>query len=167
MALISVLPRPLDEPLPVDVLADLAGRAAHNLRRVPKTRRAHPGSRWHVRLQVTDHYDLWLIGWGAESRVDMHDHGGAAGALSVVHGELIELSPRSTGGSRRRAIGVNGVAPFEPDYRHAVLNPGKAVAVSAHVYSPPLSSMTFFGEDATPLRSEPVDLPGLMEDRRA
>ena len=66
MALVSVLPRALDEPLPLDVLADLASRAARRLAGSQTDPAAHPGGRWHVRLRVTAHYDVWLIGWGAD-----------------------------------------------------------------------------------------------------
>ena len=38
--------------------------------------------------------------------------------------------------------------------------------MSAHVCTaPPLSSMTFYDNDTAPVRTETIDLPGLVEDR--
>lgn len=167
MALISVLPRALDEPLPPDVLADLASRAARHLARSGTDPVAYPGGRWHVRLRVTDHYDVWLIGWGADSLVEMHDHGASAGALAVIHGTLVEHTPRTSGSVRRQQLARGDVHPFEAGHRHDVVNNGPGVAMSVHVYSPPLSSMTFYDDADVAVRTEAVDLPGLIEDRGA
>lgn len=46
-----------------------------------------------------------------------------------------------------------------------MVNDGNEVALSAHVYSPPLSSMTFYDHPDVAVRTELVDLPGLIEDR--
>ena len=165
MALVSVLPRALDEPLPIDVLADLASRAARHLAHSAREPVAYPGGRWHVRLRVTDHYDVWLIGWGVQSVVELHDHGPSAGALAVMSGTLVEHTPRATGGRRRQTLAAGAVHVFEAGHRHDVVNDGNEVALSAHVYSPPLSSMTFYDHADVAVRTELVDLPGLIEDR--
>jgi predicted metal-dependent enzyme (double-stranded beta helix superfamily) len=165
MTLTSVLPRALDEPLPADVLADLTLRAARRLGRSKPNPIAHPGGRWHVRLRVTDHYDVWLIGWGVDSQVELHDHGASAGAISVVRGTLIEHAPRSRGGFRQQILRAGEARAFEPGHLHDVVNEGPGVAMSAHVYSPPLETMTFYDDDRVPVRTETIDLPGLVEDR--
>lgn len=165
MALVSVLPRALDGPLPADVLADLASRAARHLARSTPEPVAYPGGRWHIRLRVTDHYDVWLIGWGVQSVVELHDHGASAGALAVMHGTLVEHTPRAAGGMRRQTLAPGGVHGFEAGHRHDVVNEGPAVALSVHVYSPPLSSMTFYDDADVAVRTELVDLQGLIEDR--
>ncbi len=165
MALISVLPRPLDDPLPLDVLADLAARAARRHARSDPNPVAYPGGRWHVRLRVTDHYDIWLIGWGTDSRVELHDHGESAGAFAVVRGELVEHTPRASGGFRTQRLPAGDVRAFEAGHVHDVVNEGTRTAMSVHVYSPPLASMTYFDEDVAPVRTEAIDLPGLVEDR--
>lgn len=54
---------------------------------------------------------------------------------------------------------------FESGHRHDIVNEGPGVAMSTHVYSPPLRSMTFYDDAETPVRTETVDLPGLVEDR--
>jgi hypothetical protein len=165
MTLTSVLPRALDEPLPPDVLADLASRAGRRLTRFDPNPVAAPGGRWHVRLRVTDHYDVWLIGWGVDSRVELHDHGDSAGAISVVHGTLVEHTPRPAGGFRFYAITTGDLHTFDAGLRHDVLNEGPDAAMSVHVYSPPLTSMTYYDDDVMPVRTEVIDLPGLVEDR--
>ncbi len=165
MALRSVLPRALDEPLPPDVLADLAARAGRRLARFDPDPVAPPGGRWHVRLRVTDHYDVWLIGWGVDSRVELHDHGDSAGAISVVRATLTEHTPRPGGGFRSHAITTGALHPFAAGAPHDVANEGPDTAMSVHVYSPPLTSMTYYDANATPVRTETIDLPGLVEDR--
>jgi hypothetical protein len=165
MALVSVLPRPLDEPLPLDVVADIASRAARRHAKSDPKPIARPGGRWHVRLRVTAHYDVWLIGWGIDSGVKLHDHGGSAGAIAVVRGELTEHTPRGAGGVRTQRLAAGSVRAFEPGHLHDVCNEGARTAMSAHVYSPPLATMTHYGADLTPVRTEAVDLPGLVEDR--
>lgn len=165
MTLVSVLPRPLDDPLPLDVLCDLAARAALRLGRSSRKPFTHRGDRWHVRLRVTDHYDVWLIGWGVDSGVELHDHGSSAGAFSVIRGRLVEHTPKSSGGFRVQPINRGEVRAFEAGHRHDVVNDGPGSAMSVHVYSPPLSSMTFYDEDVSPVRTEEIDQPGLVEDR--
>ena len=54
---------------------------------------------------------------------------------------------------------------FEAGHRHDVVNEGPGPAMSVHVYSPPLTTMTFYGHDDEPVRTETIDLPGLVEDR--
>ena len=95
----------------------------------------------------------------------MHDHGASAGALAVIHGALVEHTPRASGGVRRQKIATGEVRAFEAGHRHDVVNDGPDVGLSAHVYSPPLTSMTFYDDGGLAVRTEAVDLPGLIEDR--
>ena len=46
--------------------------------------------RRYVCLVRTGSYEAWLIEWSPASMLALHDHGGAAGVLHVVDGELIE-----------------------------------------------------------------------------
>src|SRR5207302_9407624 len=109
----------------------------------------HAHERWFLRLASDDDYDTWLIGWDAHQGVDLHDHGGSAGALYVVEGELLESStPRDGDGRLREQHLVAGTArAFGPGHVHRVVNPTAAVATSVHVYSPPLVSMDFYAPD--------------------
>ena len=70
----------------------------------------------------------------------LHDHGGSAGAFSVVSGELDEASLEA-GATVVRTFSPGETSGFGPSRVHAVANRGDSVATSVHVYSPPLSSM--------------------------
>ncbi|MBV8979621.1 MAG: cysteine dioxygenase family protein [Acidimicrobiia bacterium] len=111
--------------------------------------------RHHVRLLHTGLYEAWLLGWAPGQHVGMHDHGDAAGAFVVVRGELREELPE-----RRRSIvdlGAGSTGLVGRGQLHDVGNASDAPAFSIHVYSPPLTKMTFY--DATgraPLRTEAV-----------
>ena len=49
-----------------------------------------PAERRYERLLMTPAYDAWVICWPGGGSLDLHDHGGSAGAFSVVSGELHE-----------------------------------------------------------------------------
>ena len=46
--------------------------------------------RGYARLLHTDAYEAWLIAWAPGGSLDLHDHGGSAGEVVVVEGELLE-----------------------------------------------------------------------------
>src|SRR5204862_7057672 len=75
---------------------------------------------------------------------DLHDHGGAVGAFTVLQGRLTEQTP--TNGPRvelvDRAFGPGATRPFGAHHVHRVVNSGTVPAVSLHVYSPALTRMT-------------------------
>ena len=79
----------------------------------------------------------------------LHDHGGSRSAFQVVAGLLEE---RSTSLDTRallatvqlRAGGRRSLAPRDV---HGVWNPSQLPALSVHVYSPPLLSMSFFAHE--------------------
>ncbi len=117
--------------------------------------------RGYTRLLHTDAYEAWLIAWGPGGSLDLHDHGGSAGAVVVVDGELLE---RFTDRRHRRPLRTHHLRPHRPlaiapTRVHGVWNPGPANALSVHVYSPPLSTMTFYDpRRLTPRRTEPADI---------
>ncbi|MEY2462878.1 MAG: hypothetical protein QOH64_1016 [Acidimicrobiaceae bacterium] len=119
-----------------------------------------------VRLLATERYEAWLLQWDVGHGVELHDHGGAAGALVVVEGRLVEVDG-VVGCPRRRVISAGSTRSFGPELIHDVLNVGPGRATSIHVYSPPLSSMTFY-DPATlaPLRTDRVvaETPALLVD---
>lgn len=101
--------------------------------------------RWHVRLHRDDDVDVWLISWTEDQGTQLHDHGGSAGAFTVVSGELSETiwtpgvqhfaeNPRRQGDS----------VVFGEHYVHDVRNALPGTAVSVHAYSPPLSLMNYY-----------------------
>ena len=64
---------------------------------------------------------------------------------------------------QRRHVSPGEVLAFGPDHVHDLANPGPDVAISLHVYSPPLQTMTFYddapGTFLSRLRTEPADSP--------
>ena len=160
---VLALTRSRAEPLAADTLATLARRGARSLGASWPPQAPVPDGRWHVRLRVEHDHDVWLLGWGAGAGIDVHDHGEAGGALAVVHGPLVQQRVRDgdRGDVARRVLHAGAVSTFAPGERHGVENRTTGAALSLHVYSPPLASMTFFDERGESVRSEPVDLPGL------
>lgn len=95
--------------------------------------RYDPHERFTVLVERTDDQEIWLMSWLPGQSTDLHDHGDATGAFTVVVGSLSErvvrdsvevLHPLIAGQSR----------VFGPGYVHQVGNPGPDPAVSIHVY---------------------------------
>ena len=76
----------------------------------------------------------------------LHDHGGSAGALYVVEGELVEQRPNPAGVGRplRRTLRALDHRPMSATHVHEVANVSDAGAASIHVYSPPLETMQHY-----------------------
>jgi predicted metal-dependent enzyme (double-stranded beta helix superfamily) len=106
--------------------------------------RLDPEGRWYERIQADDGFEVWLISWLPGQSTGFHDHGGSAGAFSVVWGSLDEcVVPRSGSRVLVNQVTSGSVQSFGPRYVHDVRNSATgSVAVSVHAYSPPLSSMT-------------------------
>ena len=49
-----------------------------------------PNERAWQRLSSTEDVELWLIAWPPGASTDWHDHGVAAGAFTVLCGQLVE-----------------------------------------------------------------------------
>ncbi|WP_017934762.1 rhodanese-like domain-containing protein [Nocardioides sp. Iso805N] len=108
---------------------------------------ADPDERWHVRLHCDDDVDVWLISWTQSQGTELHDHGGSCGAFTVVEGALTESvwsGPVEKGRLRDLERGIGDTVTFGDHYIHDVRNTEEQVAVSVHVYSPPLSLMNFY-----------------------
>ena len=112
--------------------------------------RRDTASRWYAKLLEGRHFEAWLLGWPVGEGIELHDHGQAAGALTVVEGCLLETSVDTAGrgrlGSRllHRLLREGDLVAFGPDHIHDVVNGGHRPALSIHVYSPRLRSMTFY-----------------------
>ncbi|MGN6609601.1 MAG: cysteine dioxygenase [Jatrophihabitans sp.] len=105
--------------------------------------------RWHQRIYRDQRMDVWLISWLPTQGTQLHDHGGSAGSFTVLSGELTETvvtGAAAPGGARARDLvrGAGSTVGFGARYVHDVRNLGTAPAVSVHVYSAPLSSMTYY-----------------------
>ena len=110
-------------------------RAADELHRAA---RFEPIERWHLRLALTDDVEVWLRTWTPCQGTGQHGHGGAAGAYSVLHGELIETWRDGRGRVRQTTRPAGSSASYGADRVHTVQNRGTLEAISVHAYSPPL-----------------------------
>jgi hypothetical protein len=107
--------------------------------------------RGYRHLIHTEKFEAWIIAWAPSSFLGLHDHGGSSGAFRVLEGVLTEVSTDTvTGGPLATArFGARDQRSFEPTHVHEIWNEGERLAVSVHVYSPPLSHMNFFGHQST------------------
>ena len=102
---------------------------------------------WRLIAAARD-FDAWLIAWPGGTVADLHDHGGSRGALHVISGSLVETTPRrddrSTVTLARREVQTGETLAFGAGHVHDVRNEAAAHALSLHVYSPPLTSMSYY-----------------------
>lgn len=117
-------------------------------------------------VELSDHFEVWVIHWPSDGALQLHDHGGSSGALYVVSGSLDEGAVSVANTYDHRSIGAGQGTSFGPRYVHDVVNSGPDVATSVHVYSPPMEKMTFFTlgaeglvPDRTDYRADPTWAP--------
>jgi predicted metal-dependent enzyme (double-stranded beta helix superfamily) len=143
-------------PLEEQLLIELATHVAR-ARRLWQPHVVHRAdARTPVRLFATDRCEAWVIGWMPGQGVELHDHGAAAGALAVVEGTLVDLVAIDRR-LRPRSLSSGTTIPLPPGTVHDVVAPGPGPATSIHLYSPPLTTMTFYaGPGGAALRSSSV-----------
>jgi hypothetical protein len=146
-----------------ELSAELAAAWAGAPERWARLVRHVPGGRWYLPLPVDEvavadpsvPVSAWLISWAPGSGLGLHDHGGSAGSLAVVRGELAERHTTTAdvvvrgdgsarGRLRRRRLRPGTIATFAGDHVHEVRNDGLEPAVSIHVYVPGLREMSFY-----------------------
>jgi predicted metal-dependent enzyme (double-stranded beta helix superfamily) len=131
-----------------DVVRRVAASPAEWLTRV----RLNPASRWYEQIHLDDSHEVWVISWLPGQATGFHDHGGSAGAFTVVLGTLMErrvVGGQASGHVLAKPVGASGARSFGPRYIHDLRNATAAsVAVSVHAYSPPIPRMTRY--DLTP-----------------
>lgn len=131
---------------PVRIAHELAAARqswAHQLR-------YDPDQRWVGLLERTDEHEAWLLSWLPGQQTELHDHGGATGAFTVVSGTLTEQVVRTAGTRPVQALNSLSAGQsrvFGPDYVHQVRNEGPDPAVSIHVYRPVRSTMRLYHLD--------------------
>jgi hypothetical protein len=155
----QVAPVPSPGALSLNELAAIARGLAATAQSWPGV--ISPSERtWHT-IAATDRFEAFVIAWPAGASIDLHDHGDAAGAIVITSGELVERVSQDRSGSlslvsHRLTEGVQ--LAFRSGHVHELSNPGPAPALSVHVYSPVLRSMTFFehgqGGARLPVRTE-------------
>jgi Cysteine dioxygenase type I len=145
MTITQALPRTTLSPLG---LLDLLGQYVGETRPFLPTAGPHVTERTYELLELSDDLEIWAIHWPRDQGLELHDHGGSAGAMWVVEGSLDEHYLDGARGLARRSIAVGTGAAFGPTYVHDVVNRHEAPATSIHAYSPPMASMTFYRHDA-------------------
>ena len=102
---------------------------------------------WRLMARTPD-FDAWLIAWPSGGKVDLHDHGHSTGAVSVISGALVEAVPWRDDTGRlslvRHELVAGATLGFGAGHVHDVTNESDQQALSLHVYSPALTSMTFY-----------------------
>jgi hypothetical protein len=148
--------------LPTRDLGGLAEWYAADPARWPVHPEFDPVDRWYTRLAMTDDHEAWLLTWLPGQCTALHDHGGSAGAFTVVEGYLTEDTP--TRGAEvtlaTRGYGTGATRPFGPRHVHRMANSGTVPAVSVHVYSPALTHMTRYALADGALRPRTVERAG-------
>lgn len=129
----AALPRP-SSPGPTE-LAAITDRFAAAAERWRPLVRHDPEQRWYTRLLRNDGVEVWLLGWSPGQQVPAHDHGGAAGAFTVVDGVLVEDRLDATVTTTTLRAGSR--TWFGPAHVHVLGNRGTGPATSVHAYSPP------------------------------
>lgn len=112
--------------------------------------RYDPQQRWAGLLERTAGHEAWLLSWLPGQRTELHDHGGATGAFTVVSGSVAERVVRATAtgpAEEWRTIEAGQSRVFGPDYVHQVVNDGPDPAITVHVYRPARARMTRFSLD--------------------
>ncbi len=102
---------------------------------------------WRLMARTAD-FDAWLIAWPSGGRVELHDHGASAGAVSVISGTLVEAVPWRDDTGRlslvRQELRAGSTLGFGAGHVHDVTNESDGHTLSLHVYSPALTTMTFY-----------------------
>jgi uncharacterized cupin superfamily protein len=102
---------------------------------------------WRL-MARTDDFDAWLIAWPKGGKVELHDHGSSTGAVSVISGALVEAVPWRDDTGRlslvRHELQAGATLGFGAGHVHDVTNESDQHALSLHVYSPALTTMTFY-----------------------
>ncbi|MGW1676688.1 cysteine dioxygenase [Saccharopolyspora sp. NPDC002376] len=109
--------------------------------------RYDPDQRWFGLLARTEHYEAWLLSWLPGQHTELHDHGGATGAFTIISGNLTERVVRGGTTDVLNSLTAGQSRVFGPDYVHQVSNTGPDPAVSIHVYRPVRTPMTTYVHD--------------------
>ncbi|MEX5636721.1 cysteine dioxygenase [Parafrankia sp. FMc2] len=123
--------------------------------------RHDPRQRWYIRLLLSGVVEVWLIGWYPGQQTEIHDHGGALGALAVAEGILDEDECGPDWAVTRTRRHHAGSHPgFGADHVHRVVNRGHGAATTIHAYSPPELPLRYRpADDRQPNRSVPAAPP--------
>jgi predicted metal-dependent enzyme (double-stranded beta helix superfamily) len=118
------------------------------------------GERHWVELDSSPYLQVWLLSWPAGTHTGWHDHGDSAGAFLTVSGVLREQTAQ--GHSRKdRTVFAGDGRSFGTRHVHHVANVGVEAAVSLHLYTPRLTTMTQYDEGPAGLQVRTVERVGV------
>ena len=111
---------------------------------------AHPAARERWSLAATEQFHAVAIRWTPGAHRALHDHGGSTGAIVVAAGSLFETEFISNDQEPLQTVSRTVLAGehilIGPGHVHDMINLGAVPALSVHVYSPLLRSMTYYRE---------------------
>ena len=125
-----------------------------------------PISRYYARLAKENDFEAWLLTWLPGQGTVWHDHGGSAGAFTVLRGTLTEEHAVVRAGAapriaETRELSAGSLRPFGRQHIHKVTNNAFEPAVSLHVYAPALVEMHEYEIDGDLLHLAGCQLVGL------
>jgi predicted metal-dependent enzyme (double-stranded beta helix superfamily) len=124
-------------------------------------------------LRRDDDVTVWLICWMPGQDTGFYDHDGAAGAVAVVQGRVLE-ERLSLAGPRPVRFGAGETLQFGPADIHRVAHVSGTPAVTIHAYSPALRRMDAYvqspdgvllrhamheDQELRPITTEPLGAP--------
>ena len=130
--------------LSVDVMVDIADRVT-----LPPARphRAPRGRGWEL-MASGALFEAWVITWPPGGGIELHDHGESAAVIAVRSGDLVEthVARADAGGValRSRTLRSGDVTAVDRHHVHDIVNASGMESTSVHVYSPRLTSMTYY-----------------------
>ncbi len=152
---------PIRAPRPDRVLERIAAHRHELLDRVTYDE----SRRWHLRLTAqevgTSDVEVWLLSWLPGQESALHDHGGSAGAFTVLYGALDETVVDPQGSRSVDHLWTRGrIRSFGAHHIHRVGNDGNVPAVSLHAYRPALAEMRRFARGRDGLTQLSVERAG-------
>ena len=153
--------------LRVDHLAIALQHARPEMWPVPA--RFTPERRWFCRVagpdgsrEGGDGFEVWLLTWLPGQHTELHDHGGSAGAFTVVTGSLTEETVDADGRLHGVELHAGAGRRFGAHHVHRIRNNGDVPAISVHVYGPALRIMTRYDLEGGMLVPTGVDRAGVQ-----
>ena len=99
--------------------------------------------RWFARLHGDDEVDVWLISWVPGHRTELHDHGGSLDEFRW-DGEHLRCRRLEAGDQAGFPLGWVHDVVWAPTATSAAVPPPADPTLSVHVYSPPLTVMSYY-----------------------
>ena len=135
-----------DKALDLEALRQIASGLALTADRWRSWLVADMAARSGIRVIAVDTYDVWILRWAPGAAVTPHDHGSSNAGFAVALGTLKEVR-WSDGACTEQVLRRGEGTTIGAGVVHDVVALEEE-ALSVHVYSPPLSRMAFFDDQA-------------------